>query len=369
MFDLQFIGSKIVDELKKLIEQDVVVIDHNGFIIASTDSTRINQFHEGSILAMKNKQVMNMTEDLTKTLKGVREGMVMPLIIEGTPIGVIGVTGKPSEIEKYGKLVQRITELFVEDFLTRQEKEKDARMFEFFLVDLLSGRIENEILAQRVDMMGIETDIYNRVIILKVDRRFEYSEIDFLCSIQTIHPKLRITQWSFDKLIMLVPNVSREQLEIGLGTLKRKIEKRFKTQVFIGVGNIEEFYSLNESYTKANIALTIAIADEVELVFEEDLTIDLLLSEIEEYKIQNFIDRTIKPILSDQELLLNLEKWLNSNTSLQDIANELHIHKNTLKYRLKKIEKLLDLDLNQSKIKLDLNLAIYLYRKYYYQKA
>ncbi|SOC36284.1 CdaR family transcriptional regulator [Ureibacillus acetophenoni] len=368
MFDLQFIGTKIVDELKKLIEQEVVVIDHNGFIIASTDISRINQFHEGSILAMKNKQVMHMTKELAETLKGVREGLVMPLIIEDTPIGVIGVTGKPSEIEKYGKLVQRITELFVEDFLTRQEKERDARMFEFFLVDLLSGRIEKEILAQRVELMGIETEIYNRVIIVKVDRRFEYNEINFLNSIQTIHPKLRITQWSFDKLIMLVPNISREQLQTGLSTLRRKIEKRFKSQVCIGVGNCEDFYSLSESYNKANIALTIAIADETEIVFEEDLTIDLLLSEIEEYKIQNFLDRTIKPIISDEELLLNLEKWLNSNTSLQEIANELHIHKNTLKYRLKKIEKLLDLDLNHSKIKLDLNLAIYLYRKYY-QKA
>ncbi|HWL22936.1 MAG TPA: sugar diacid recognition domain-containing protein [Ureibacillus sp.] len=363
MFDLQIIGSKIVEELKKLIDQDVVVIDHNGFIIASTEMTRINQFHEGSLLAMKNKQVTIMTEELSKRLKGVREGMVMPLIIEDTPIGVIGVTGKPSEIEKYGKLVQRITELFVEDFLARQEKERDARMFEFFLLDLLNGRIEKEILAQRVELMKIETDVYNRIIILKVDRRFEYNEIEFLSSIQTIHPKLRITQWSFDKVIMLVPNVPREQLEKGLWTLKRKIEKRYKTKVYIGVGNSEEFYSLHESYAKATIALTTAITDEIEVVFEEDLTIDLLLSDIDETKIQNFIDRTIKPIIFDDELLLNLEMWLSSNGSLQEIANDLHIHKNTLKYRLKKIEKLLEVDLNESKIKLDLNLAIYLFRK------
>ncbi len=363
MFDLQIIGAKIVDELKKLIDKDVVVIDHNGFIIASTDFTRINQFHEGSIIAMNNKQVMNMTEELSKKLKGVREGMVMPLIIEDTPIGVIGVTGQPSEIEKFGKLVQRITELFVEDFLTRQEKERDARMFEFFLLDLLNGRIEKEVLSQRVEMLGIETDLYNRVIILKVERRFEYNEIDFLSSIQTIHPKLRITQWSFDKLIMLVPNVSREQLEKGLWTLKSKIEKRYKTQVYIGVGDRENFYNLHESYSKATIALTTAVADHVEVVFEEDLTIDLLFSDIEDYKIHKFLERTIQPIIPDEELLLNLEKWLNSNASLQEIANDLHIHKNTLKYRLKKIEKLLNVDLNHSKIKLDLKLAIYLYRK------
>src|SRR5690606_36801799 len=124
--------------------------------------------------------------------------------------------------------------------------------------------------------MRIETEIYNHVIILKVDRTFEYNELNFLSSIQTIHPKLRIAQWSFDKLIMLVPNITREQLQAGLSTLRRKIEKRFKSQVFIGVGNCEEFYSLSVSYSKANIALTVAIADETEIVFEEDSSIDLL---------------------------------------------------------------------------------------------
>ncbi|KGR91543.1 hypothetical protein CD30_05675 [Ureibacillus massiliensis 4400831 = CIP 108448 = CCUG 49529] len=365
MFDLQIIGPKIVDELKNLIDKDVVVIDHNGFIIASTDISRLNQFHEGSLLAMKDKQVMHMTTELSEKLKGVREGMVMPLIFDNTPIGVIGITGKPSEIEKYCKLVQKITQLFVEDFLTRQEKERDTRMFEFFLLDLLNGRIDKEILAQRVEMIGIDTEIYNRIVILRVERRFEYSEIDFLSSIQTIHPLVKITQWSFDKIVMLVPDVSRTHLEKGLNTLKRKIEKIYKTAVNIGVGNKCEFYTLKDSYDKASIALTTAINECEEIVFEEDLTIELLLSEISDTKIQDFFERTIKPIIFDEELMLNLEMWLNSNGSLQEIANDLHIHKNTLKYRLKKIEKLLDIDINTSKNKLDLNLALYLYRKYY----
>nr|WP_106779916.1 sugar diacid recognition domain-containing protein [Lysinibacillus timonensis] len=365
MFDLQIIGPKIVDELKNLIDKEVVVIDHNGFIIASTDVTRLNQFHEGSLIAMKEKQVMHMTAELAKKLKGVREGMVMPLIFENSPIGVIGVTGKPSEIEKYCKLVQKITQLFIEDFFKRQEKERDARMFEFFLLELLNGRIEKEILAQRVEMLGIDTQNYCRVVIIRVERRFEYSEIEFLLSIQTIHPQVRITQWSFDRLIMLVPDVSRTNLENGLKILKRKMEKIYKTPVSIGVGNKSDFYFLKESYEKANIALAAAYNDLEEMVFEEDLTIELLLTEISETKIQDFLERTIKPIIFDEELILNLEMWLNSNSSLQEIANDLHIHKNTLKYRLKKIEKLLNIDINKSKNKLELNLALYLYRKHY----
>lgn len=362
MFDLQMIGTKIVEELGNLIDQNVVVIDHNGFIIASTDTSRMNQFHEGALIAMKNKEVMHMTKELTATLKGVREGMVMPLIIEDTPIGVIGVTGQPSEIEKYGKLVQKITQFFVEDFLMRQEKEREARMFEFFLLDLLNGRVEKSLLEQRAEMLNIDTELYDRVIIIQLNRRIDLKGIDYLKNIQIIHPQLHIFQWSFDKLVLLVPKVSRKHLEETLISFNRKLIKLYSDDVFIGVGNTHTFYQLNDSYHQANIALS-AVTKSKPIIFEEDLKLELLLADIEEHKVQNFIKRTIGPLLYEEELIYNLEMWLKSNDPLKEIADVLHIHKNTLKYRLKKIEKLLNIDINNSEHKVELMIAISLYRK------
>ncbi|MEO4054432.1 sugar diacid recognition domain-containing protein [Solibacillus sp. CAU 1738] len=364
MFDLQMIGTKIVEELGVLIDQHVVVIDHNGFIIASTDTTRMNQFHEGSLIAMKEKEAMHMTKELTSKLRGVREGMVMPLVIEDTPIGVIGVTGQPSEIEKYGKLVQKITQLFVEDFLMRQEKERETRMFEFFLLDLLNGRVDKTLLEQRAEMLNIDTELYDRVIIIQLERRFDIKEIDYLKNIQIIHPQLHIFQWSFDKLVLLVPKVTRAHLEETLISFNRKLEKLFKDDIFIGVGNTQSFYQLKDSFKQATIALS-AVTKNKTIVFEEDLKLELLLADLEEQKVRNFLSRTIGPILREDELILNLEMWLKCNESLQDIADALHIHKNTLKYRLKKIEKLLNFDINNNEHKVELMIAISLYRKYY----
>lgn len=362
MFDLQMIGTKIVEELSILIDQNVIVIDHNGFIIASTDMSRMNQFHEGALIAMKNKEVMHMTKELTATLKGVREGMVMPLIIEDTPIGVIGVTGQPSEIEKYGKLVQKITQFFVEDFLTRQEKEREVRMFEFFLLDLLNGRVDKNLLEQRAEMLNIDTELYDRVIIIQLERRIDMKGIDYLKNIQIIHPQLHIFQWSFDKLVLLVPKVSRKHLEETLISFNRKLTKLYPDDIFIGVGNPQSFYQLKDSYNQANVALS-AVTKNKTIVFEEDLKLELLLADIEEKKVQNFIARTIGPLLCEEELIYNLEMWLKNNDPLKDIADTLHIHKNTLKYRLKKIEKLLNIDINNNEHKVELMIAISMYRK------
>lgn len=362
MFDLQKIGLKIVHELGTLIEQDVVVIDHNGFIIASTDSTRLNQFHEGSLQAMRSKQVTHMTFELTQVLRGVREGMVMPLIIDDVPIGVIGVTGKLEEIEKYGKIIHKITQLFVEDFLSHQEQERDQRLLELFLIDLLGKHVGKEVILQRANTLKIDTSLYSRVVVLQVERRFEFKEINELCHIQLIHPHLKMVQWSYDQLVFLVPTVTREHLEEALYSFARKIVKIYKTKVMIGVGNETLFEDLAQSYERASLALSTASSNDV-IKFEEDLRLELLLTNFPENVSNEYLQRTIGPILFDDELLLNLEAWLHSSESLHEIAEKLHIHKNTLKYRLKKIEKLLNRELNERIHQVELILAIQLYRK------
>ena len=364
MFDLQMIAPKIVKELGVLIDKNIVIIDHNGFIIASTDATRVNQFHEGALLAIKQKTAVHMTKELAVTLSGVREGMIMPLIIEDTPIGVIGITGLPSEIEKYGKLVHKITQLFVEDFLTRQEKEQKTRVFEYFLIDLLNGTAEVELLEQRAESLNVDTSLYNRIIVMQVERRFELNELESMRNMHLIHPRLQIIQWSFDKIVLLVPNVTRKHLEETLRLFSRKLEKVFKVPFYIGVGNTQNFFNLHLSLQQAMTSL-LATSTQQRLVFEEDLKLELLLAEIHEQKAHDYLQRTIGAILHEEELIENLEAWLKNNGSLTEIAESLYIHKNTLSYRLKKIEKILNLELSDTMRKVELTVAIYLYRKFY----
>ena len=135
MFDLEVLGQQIVEELSTLIDQSVLVTDRTGFIIASTDPQRLNTFHEGASISIKSLKQLHMTEEMSKTLKGVRPGMVMPIVIEEKAIGVIGITGTPKTVEKYAKLVRKVVELFVTDFLSRQQRERSVRELEYFVSD------------------------------------------------------------------------------------------------------------------------------------------------------------------------------------------------------------------------------------------
>ena len=52
--------------------------------------------------------------------------------------------------------------------------------------------------------------------------------------------------------------------------------------------------------------------------------------------------------------------YLNSNCSINDTADKLFIHRNTVVYKIKKINELLDCDLSELEVRVKLFLAIML---------
>src|SRR5699024_8043791 len=95
LFQTNKIFTSLVIEITNLINENVIITDETGTIVASTEKNRIGQFHEGAFLAMQKKEKMVMTEGLTTKLQGVRAGIVLPVIIENSPYGVLGITGEP----------------------------------------------------------------------------------------------------------------------------------------------------------------------------------------------------------------------------------------------------------------------------------
>ena len=344
MFDFQVLGAQIVKELSTLIDQHVILTDQNGFVMASTDPSRLNTYHEGAFIAMKNRQEFHMTIDMCKTLEGVRPGMVMPIVIGNTSIGGIGITGKPSEVEKYAKLVRKVVELFITEFISRQDRERGFREIEFFILDLFKSELSLTSLKERAKLLNIDINIYSRVGIIHTDGNpLEINEIENILRVQLIHKELKVIRWGMEKLVLLIPQMTKLDLQRGLQDLTIKMQKTTKRQVIIGIGEQKEFFQLKESFTQAEVAVTVAERQNT-IIFQEDLKLELLYNSIPLDTKDEFLRRTISPIVKDEELLKTLEVWLQTKGSLQEIADLLHIHKNTLKYRLQKAEKLLDVD-------------------------
>lgn len=362
MFDFQLLGTQIVKELSSLIDKNVLVTDKNGFVIASTDPARLNTFHEGASLSMKNQKEINMTKEMCEKLRGVRPGIVMPIIISNTPIGVIGITGKPIEVEQYAKLVKKVAELFITDFMSRQEKERGIREIEFFFFDLMTTEIDEDTIEERAKVLNIDSSLYQRVAMIQTFRQLEIADVENLMRIQTLHPDLKIVRWGLEKLVLILPDIPKKQLHEGLTNIAVKIQKKKNRKFPIGIGKVTGFHNIKESFKQAEMAVAISARQE-RMVFEEDLKLELLYYSIPKEVQEEFLNRTLAPILKEEELLYNLEVWIQKKTSLQEVADELHIHKNTLNYRLNKIESLLGMKLTNSEDIAIIYTALRLYRK------
>lgn len=77
----------------------------------------------------------------------------------------------------------------------------------------------------------------------------------------------------------------------------------------------------------------------------------------------------LSPLLKDKvkygTLLENMNAYFANHGNLLKAAEMMFIHRNTMKYRLAQVEKLLEISLNKENDRLKLELALYIYRQSY----
>ncbi len=139
-----------------------------------------------------------------------------------------------------------------------------------------------------------------------------------------------------------------------------KVKEDFPTiQPFsIGIGRLH--YSVSEicrSFQEARQALSLGRFRQPEngITCYEDLGVLKLLSHIRTEELDDFAQETLEALIAydshnDTDLLRTLEIYFQENESLALAAEKLFIHANTLRNRLKKIESILGVELNQADV-------------------
>ncbi|ARK21636.1 CdaR family transcriptional regulator [Sporosarcina ureae] len=350
MFQFDKLGHEIVTELSNLIQQQVILTDRRGFIQASTEPGRINQFHEGALLSMRQKSVLRMGEKEAGHLHGVREGIVLPIIIEGEPIAVLGVTGNPDVIHPQAQLILRVVELFIQDSLKRKQKDERVRDVEFFVFDWLTGTKKDERFVERGTLLGIDVTHYHQVAVLEVLdllEQFSVEEMEIFASIQNIHSSMKMIRWAQNKILLLLPEMNQDTLKSELEFLLLHIKRRKKVRVVAGIGAPVRYFDLAKSFAQAERAVSAAKVSG-DIVFEHELKLEIVLQSIPDAVKKDFLKRTVAPLADHEDLLNNLAVWFEENQSMQNTAQRLHIHKNTLSYRLQKVEQLTGLSVSST---------------------
>ncbi|MDR6999891.1 sugar diacid recognition domain-containing protein [Neobacillus niacini] len=358
------LAKKIIDEVKKLFYEDIIMVGVDGIIIVSTDAQRIGKYHEGAMISVKEKRRVIIKKEDEQYLQGAKAGINLPVFFLNNVIGVIGITGEPERVLPYGELLRKMTELLVQESYYSEQMQWQSRMLEAFVFDWLHARDWSSTFVERAKILNIDLQAKRQLILVQVTEQqdFFFKDIWQLTHVwNDPHDQDVLIHWGNDRLLIIRyvhQERERETITQKVKQFKAFIEETWKTPVIVGIGQDVDSSELTKGYEQAERALSVALK-KTSIVFEEDLRLDICLEEISIPTRKEFTQRILQTVLTNEELLETFYTFFEQNMSLKLTASLQHIHINTLHYRIKKLEELTGLNLKYFPDVVSLYLALY----------
>ncbi len=96
-------------------------------------------------------------------------GINLPLRLEGEIVGVIGLTGEPENLRKYGELVCMTAEMMLEQSRLMHLLAQDSRLREELVMNLIQAEENTPALTEWAQRLGIDLNQPRVVAIVEVD--------------------------------------------------------------------------------------------------------------------------------------------------------------------------------------------------------
>ncbi|WP_144463672.1 helix-turn-helix domain-containing protein [Siminovitchia fortis] len=185
----------------------------------------------------------------------------------------------------------------------------------------------------------------------------------FVKSIERISSSVGLHSLIFTRafqLIMIIPKFKQKNIKElinGIQTLWKN-----EKDIYYGVGRETTIHDLSISYKEALRSIGYAKLHNVQIVEYAKLGIERLLYEVDKDILDMFMNDQLQQLYNlDESFIDTLRIFIELNKNHKKTAEMLHIHSNTLYYRLKKIEEVLQIEFNNEKDWIDLVIAFRLY--------
>jgi len=352
-------AQQIVEEIGKLVRQNINLMDETGHIIASNDPARIGKFHEGAYrIISQHLPEFYITPELENELPDVRRGINLPIVVDGQLQGVIGITGDYDAVIEYGQIVKKMAEILIRERSELDNRQLDLRVRSRFLEDWIlgTGLSNPRMLSERGFALGIDIRSPRRCIVASARDREKYTDsLDGQMILEKIDRALnaRIGQQggillrNAARQILLVRKQSTEKMVALCRTLSREIRQELDVEMIFGIDGPTE--DLHEAYLQANRAWHTTAYSNTDIRCYEALNIELLMDDVSRDRKQAYLKKVFRNCGNGEiaEQISLLEAFFSAEGSVQAISQALFIHKNTVQYRIKRLAELTGLDVRQ----------------------
>lgn len=349
---LESLAKRIVEEVTVIVKEEVIVVNRDGRIIAASDPERLGNYHEGAMLAIKRNKKMIIRKQDVSLLQGVKPGLNLPLSFNGMIVGVIGITGEPETMSEFAQLIQRMTELIIQETYSSERLESKYRGLETLVYEWSHLQYMDKGFIEKGEILGISMGIARICVVIEgslteekevLQNQFaERDTTDLLRRVFLEENQHFVIRWGRGRIVILCnyENLSLNQLVHYLASCKIKAKQELKVDLAIGVGRpTTSSRTFRHSYQDSVKALQVA-KKHYDVIYYGDLALDVALAEISDETRKSIIGQVLGGIIGDHELMSTLKVFFMQERKKKKTAEILHIHINTLHYRLKRISQL-----------------------------
>lgn len=154
--------------------------------------------------------------------------------------------------------------------------------------------------------------------------------------------------------MILIQNSNEREVAAHAGDIVRSlVEIHGNDSIRCGVGTrVQSVANIRQSFQNARAALNYARLKKKDCMTFEELGFYKMLFSSGDQDILKEYTRCLEPLLDydrqhGSDLVQTLSAYLRFGKSIQRVASELNCHRNTINYRMQKIEKLLYLDVDE----------------------
>ena len=276
--------------------------------------------------------------------------------------------GSSDDVYMVGKMAAFQIKNLLVAYKERYDKDnfiKNLLLDNMLLVDIYS----------RAKKLHIDTDVKRIVFIVEAVHDKDNNVLETIRSMFTGKPKDFITAVD-EKSIIIVKEVEQDQTYVDLEKLANTLLDMLNTEamasVDIAFGTIiNDIKEVSRSYKEAKLALDVGkiFYSDKHVMAYNGLGIGRLIYQLPLPLCKMFIKEIFdakSPDEFDEETLITINKFFENSLNVSETSRQLYIHRNTLVYRLDKLQKLTNLDLRvfDDAITFKIALMVVKYMKY-----
>ena len=351
------IMQNTIEGIKAIARVELFVADIDGKLVASTKSTG-NSF-EGSILEFVKSPADSQEIQGCQFFKIYDDQQLEYILIANDAGENAYMVGKMAAFQ-----LQNLMVAYKERF------DKDNFIKNLLLDNLLLVDIYN-----RAKKLHIETESRRVVFIVETNREKDGNELERVRSIFGGKSKDFVTAVD-EKNIIVVKELGEHESYAELNKTAEVIINLFKSDsdcnAHVAYGTIVgELKEVSRSYKEARMALDVGkiFFEDRDVIAYSQLGIGRLIYQLPIPLCKMFIKEIFdgkSPDEFDEELLTTINKFFENSLNVSETSRQLYIHRNTLVYRLDKLQKSTGLDLRvfEDAITFKIALMVVKYMKY-----